>query len=639
MSSPIVHLLREKLALSAPSIELQNALWLAYLKSVHPFMPVLDAQSVFAMMQRRDGSQGQLSLLLFHAIMLAGLHSVDMEYLRKAGYVLRRTCLNDSFEVVKLLYDMDYEQDRMCLIQSLLLMTLWYRSPDDHKDPWHYVGLAVALARKTGLHQAPIIAVADPLRQPLLKRIWWCCVMRDYMIAHGMNRPVHIRLRECSTLMLNTSDFNDLDLATDWAVSTHVPMGRCRREGRHLAVLFVELLKLCRIGHEYLELEESKELHGGDTCPHTANNQVGPPNPTSEEAILEKVEAALASWYADLLQIPWMRLPFTHIWEPGDGVLVQHCSLLYMLYHTAVITVHRRHLMPPKPPTGKTDANDAAVISREKVRNAAGQVTSLCGILEIKGLIRGLPMPFMTCILITTIVQVLEIKFAGNSPQHENLRGLSFLTAIMKQVGTEVSYVDWSYKFLESACRTAKIQMPAADSKEEGPPSHDNVGNEQRHTQSIARTDSGAIASGDMVPVFGFTPPPEEGTINSPIPPNSTSLGFAAGIPSLPPSPFDGGLFDADFALMEHSNGEAWVFSYDAAGEDLPAGYGKTINTYLMDTDNFEQTHFGSMEDGVPSASEDRGAGYNNRMMDENTWLLSPIDMDRADPMDLSLLL
>lgn len=101
LSPPVSHLLREKLALSAPSLELQNALWLAYLKSVHPFMPVLDAHSVFAIMQRRDGSKGQVSLLLYHAIMLAGLHSVDMDYLRAAGYTLRKTCLNDAFEVVK----------------------------------------------------------------------------------------------------------------------------------------------------------------------------------------------------------------------------------------------------------------------------------------------------------------------------------------------------------------------------------------------------------------------------------------------------------------------------------------------------------------------------------------------------------
>lgn len=539
---------------------------------------------------------------------------------------------------------MDYEQDRVCLIQSLLLMTLWYRSPDDHKDPWHYVGLAAALARKTGLHQGQIIAAIDPGRQPLLKRIWWCCVMRDYMIAYGMSRPVHIRLRECTTLMLTTNDFNDLDLATAWSVSARSPMDRCQREGRNLAVLFVELLKLCRIGHEYLELEELKELHGGDARMENVDIQIGLPNPTSEEKILEKIEAGLSSWYADLSQYPWLTLPFTQGWEPEDGVLVQHCSLLYMLYHTAVITVHRRHLMPPKPPTDETEADETAAESRKRVRDAARQVTSLCEMLDANGLIKGLPMPFMTCVLITTIVQLLEIKFTGNSPKPEDMQALSLLTDIMKQVGTEVSCMDRFYKVLESACQTAKIQMPPTCIKERRPPPHDRPGSEQHHIPPTVCTDTGVMVKGDPAPIFGVTPPPEEEAIGTSTPPHQAAIGYPVGIPSFPPSPIEGELFDTDFALMENPNDEApndeaWMFSYDITDKDLPASYGEAIDACLMDTDNLQQTYFGDQGVTAPFASEFQGDGYNNRIMEENAWLLSPIDMDRVEHMDLSLLL
>jgi hypothetical protein len=32
--------------------------------------------------------------------------------------------------------------DRISLVQSLLLMTYWYETPDDQKDTWHWMGVS-----------------------------------------------------------------------------------------------------------------------------------------------------------------------------------------------------------------------------------------------------------------------------------------------------------------------------------------------------------------------------------------------------------------------------------------------------------------------------------------------------------------
>jgi hypothetical protein len=63
-----------------------------------------------------------------------------------------------------LLYDFDYESDRLILIQALLLMIYWYETPDDQKDTWHWMGMAISLAYTIGLHRNPGLTSMTPAK-------------------------------------------------------------------------------------------------------------------------------------------------------------------------------------------------------------------------------------------------------------------------------------------------------------------------------------------------------------------------------------------------------------------------------------------------------------------------------------------
>lgn len=43
----------------------------------------------------------------------------------------------------QLLYDFDYDNDRVDLVSSLLLLTYWYETPEDQKDTWHWMGTSL----------------------------------------------------------------------------------------------------------------------------------------------------------------------------------------------------------------------------------------------------------------------------------------------------------------------------------------------------------------------------------------------------------------------------------------------------------------------------------------------------------------
>ena len=82
--------LLRKGALSLPPVDLRNALLQSYVEHVDPFMPTLDMNEFLEIVDARDGSRGQISLLLFQAVMFTASAFVDMHYLRRAGYGTRK---------------------------------------------------------------------------------------------------------------------------------------------------------------------------------------------------------------------------------------------------------------------------------------------------------------------------------------------------------------------------------------------------------------------------------------------------------------------------------------------------------------------------------------------------------------------
>lgn len=92
-----VRYLHAKGALSIPCLSLQNALLRAYIEFVHPYMPLMDLVPFLTTINRYDGSKGQVSLFLYHAVMFSATAFVDMRHLREAGYATRKAARKGFF--------------------------------------------------------------------------------------------------------------------------------------------------------------------------------------------------------------------------------------------------------------------------------------------------------------------------------------------------------------------------------------------------------------------------------------------------------------------------------------------------------------------------------------------------------------
>lgn len=278
------------------------------------------------------------SLLLLQAMYFAGSAFVPMESLRQAGYSTRKVARKAFFSRARLLYDFDCEHDRISLIQALLLLTYWYETPDDQKDTWHWMGVAISLAHTIGLHRDPKTSSLDVARQRLWKKIWWSCFMRDRLVALGMRRPTRIKFEDCDVPMLTLSDF-DLDDCSETEfkiVIDHLDPDERRKQTRtrQLAILCIEKAKLSVIISNVLAAQYSvHNLPNKDGIVDNTRNRMfqHPRTADVQECKVELCDDQLGDWQKQLRPDAIWR-PANGLQEEFDHQITLHRNLLHMIY-------------------------------------------------------------------------------------------------------------------------------------------------------------------------------------------------------------------------------------------------------------------------------------------------------------------
>jgi len=481
-----VKYLRDKGALSLPHPSLQNALIQAYVEYVHPYMPLLDLQDFLGTVNASDGLCGQLSLFLYQAVMFAATAFVDMKHLRDGGYQTRKAARKSFFQktrvsflsssphfywsgsahihmlCLQLLYDFDYEPDRLVLVQTLLLMTFWYESPDDQKDTWHWMGVAISLAHTIGLHRDPA-ATSMPLRkQKLWKRIWWSCFMRDRLIALGMRRPTRIKDEDFDVPMLEKSDF-DLETLSDdiTVISAECTLMRDTSMQEELAELCMAKARLCICISHMLKAQYSVLARDKMQPDATTNSTMMLlPNKTQENIeMVKSVDLELMAWENSLRESCRYR-PLTALdVSNGRSTLAVQRTLLQMVYHTTVSALHRPQFLPSSStqvPSGPRQVQDLA---RLRVRDAATRITIMSTDLHHFRLERFLPTTGVTVILPAMIIHLLEMKNPLQQARDKATRGFKQCMKVMEKLRETYAAADYATGFLEAALRKASIDL------------------------------------------------------------------------------------------------------------------------------------------------------------------------------------
>ncbi|KAG2005368.1 hypothetical protein GB937_008785 [Aspergillus fischeri] len=454
-----IEYLSMKGALTVPDVGLRNELLKAYIHYVHTYMPLLDLEEFLQTIVQNDGIH-RMSLLLFQAVMFAGTAFIDLKHLHAAGYPSRKAARKVFFQRARLLYDFDYEVDRISLVQSLLLMTYWYETPDDQKDTWHWMGVSLSLAHTIGLHRDPGNSRMDARRQRMWKRIWWSTYTRDRLIALGMRRPMRVKDDDCDVPMLTLDDFEFHPFSPE--IVSMVGNSEILQNVEHqkkLALMFIEKAKLCLCVSHVLSAQYSVLSHKfGGTMETTM--MLVPKKSAAETFEVRRCDQELEDWLANLpAEIQYTPAAPAKLTEAQE-VLHSHRALLKMVYLTTSSALHRPQVLPANPfPSMDAELQE---ISRNKVRFAAVEITNIAQDLHSLDLTRYFPTTGVTVLLPAVIIHLLDIKSSDPSVRMTSLQRFYQCMRILQRLREIYASADFATSFLEAAIRKAGIQLTVA---------------------------------------------------------------------------------------------------------------------------------------------------------------------------------
>ncbi|ODV98056.1 hypothetical protein PACTADRAFT_47878 [Pachysolen tannophilus NRRL Y-2460] len=174
-----------------------------YFDHVHAILPVLNKTEF--MNKYYNNVEDPPSLLLLNCVFLASSRAASNPKLRDE-LDSNDTCSNVFYERSKALYDLNYETDPLTLIQSVLLLGLWWENNDDvTQNVFYWTRLAVTIGQGYGFQKYNKDA---PLSQRRIwKKIWWVLFSKDRSVALSFGRPTVINLEDCDVPELTIDDF------------------------------------------------------------------------------------------------------------------------------------------------------------------------------------------------------------------------------------------------------------------------------------------------------------------------------------------------------------------------------------------------------------------------------------------------
>ena len=333
-----IDILHQRGAFLLPPRALCDELIDNYFKWVAPIVPVI---SRTRFMRQYKDSKNPPSLLLLQSILLAGSRVCTNPQLMDANGSTTPAAMT-FYKRAKALYDANYEDDRVTIVQALVLMGWYWEGPEDvTKNVFYWSRVATIVAQGSGMHRSVEQSQLSKADKRLWKRIWWTLFTRDRSVAVALGRPVHINTDDSDVEMLCEEDFLEEE-------EDNIP-SEYPADPLHVQ-FFLQYVKLCEImglvlSQQYSVASKARRQNAID---------------------LTHSDMALADWLQNC--------PKEVSWEPSRHQFWS--ALLHSNYYTTLCLLHRAH-MPPATSTRGGFPEDSAYPSRNIAFQAAGMITSI----------------------------------------------------------------------------------------------------------------------------------------------------------------------------------------------------------------------------------------------------------------------
>jgi hypothetical protein len=343
-------------------------------------------------------------------------------------------------------------------------MTYWYETPDDQKDTWHWMGVAISLGHTIGLHRNPANTNMAPQRQKLWKRIWWSCFMRDRLIALGMRRPTRIKDEDFDVPMLEEEDF-DFNVLPDevQVVGPECVLLRDVAMQRELAQMCVAKAKLSLCISHMLKAQYSV-LDCTKTPENTKNSTMMllPNKQLDNMGSIVHCDRELAAWAEALPESCKYRPLSLGDDRNGREVIAVQRNLLHMVYYTTVSALHRPLFLPSSPKESRQASSQVQQVSRERVCTSAIQITRMVAELYSMHLDKYLPTTGVTVLLPAMIIHMIEMKHPSPITRVAHHGYFQECMRVMERMRDIYSAADYAVAFVRAAMQKGAqvVQTP-----------------------------------------------------------------------------------------------------------------------------------------------------------------------------------
>lgn len=454
--------LRFRGALSMPESGLRDELLRCYIRWVHSFLPVLDLKRFLGAIAENDPN-GNVSILLFQAVMFVATAFVDLKHLQAAGYANRKSARNAFYTRLRLLYSLDCEDDRIVILQTLLLMTYW-SDPENspQRDIWDWIGVCNTQAHSIGLNRDPGPSNLDPNTKRLRIRLWWSIYTRDRLIAMGLRRPTQINEGTCSVPMLKLEDF-DFDPYPQSVLS----MFRCRQledesHQKRLAIMFIEKVKLCQWIGRVLFAQYTPSQRNFGVATSTTLTLI--PRQTTESE-LARSSQKLDSWVNSLPKDAQF-IPSKSAFADGEDVLLLHSAMLRMLYHATISALYRPWALRSNPHSQSPPFHALSSTARAKMHDAAAGITSIIQGLSQLNLTRFLPQSGVTVILPAAVAHLTNSTSENPAVRETSISNFNRCVQVLHRLKEIYPAADMEVANIEAAVRVQGMNSPASQHRQ-----------------------------------------------------------------------------------------------------------------------------------------------------------------------------
>ncbi|KAM5521634.1 fungal specific transcription factor domain-containing protein [Fusarium oxysporum f. sp. phaseoli] len=410
-----------------------------YFLHVHPALPLLDEAWFWAIFTRPVRGRSNLSLFVFQAMLFTACSFLPFSTLRSLGFASVHNARDTYYRRSKLLFDLCSERNLVSSAQGALLLSYNGTMKDQKRTNSIWLSTAIHLAQAAGADQFHTSLNPSLTTVNELKRLWWCCIVRDRILPLGMRRQLHITSLDVAhgSYLPTEKDFSrEIDGSRVYAPQTK----------RTLVRLFITLCELTVPLTDVIKIVYPTGRLTDIHSPVVHDAQKG-------RESLQSCEAGLEAWFERAtIQFPTPAGIITR-----EESLVLYTNLLYIYYHAACFALYQHKAFIISQEQAK--ATSELQRTKSKIEDAALGITeNLKELIQLR-LERFLPISIAAYIAVPLVLHILDVRLAKRPLQIAQKQGkLNVYIETMKAMQKLYDGVDDVWTFIRTAIDYATVQ-------------------------------------------------------------------------------------------------------------------------------------------------------------------------------------